>query len=412
MNFTRKRKPLKIRISVIAGTLILAFAVSGISTSANADAGFKKWVSGFYSVARKSGISKATYQRAFKGITSADPEVLKKARYQPEFVSKIWQYMDARVNEDAVATGRAMKRKYANWLTRIEKRFGVDRNVLLAIWSMESSYGKALEKPGGLRSVIRSLSTLAYADRKRRKFARRQLIAALKILQSGQINTSHLTGSWAGAMGHTQFIPTSYQLYKIDMDGDGRKDIWSSIPDALATAANLLRKNGWRTGETWGYEVNAGRATGHKNKTKTLSQWSKLGVKRVKGRQFRNGGQKAVLKLFQGSKGPAFLMTKNFYVIKRYNNADKYALAVGHLADQIAGGGELAHDWLRPYKKLSWDENKELQRQLALRGLYSGEIDGKIGSGTRKAILTVQAQYGLKQDGYASKKLLSVLRRK
>ena len=219
--------------------LSLAIGISLIAwpQSAQADAGFKKWVRGFSGVARKNGISRKTYDLAFRGITSADPEVLELARYQPEFRQKMWMYFDSRVNEQSIATGQDMKRQWSKWLSRIERKYGVSRHILLAIWSMESGYGAAMKKPKSLRSVVRSLATLAYADRRRRKFARTQLISAMKILQSGRIGTKQLRGSWAGAMGHTQFIPSSYRAYAQDIDGDGRKDIWTSIPDALATAA-------------------------------------------------------------------------------------------------------------------------------------------------------------------------------
>ena len=222
---------------------------------ASADAGFQSWVASFRATATQNGVSGATYDRAFRGITEIDPEVLEKARHQPEFKAPVWDYFDNRVHEHSVAVGREMARKWKPWLDRIEARYGVDRHILLAIWSMESNYGEILKNDKVMRSVVRSLATLAYADKRRAKFARTQLIAALKILQSGDIDESHLTGSWAGAMGHTQFIPTSYQAYAVDADGNGRRDIWTSVPDALATAANLLRKNGWQTGKTWGYEV-------------------------------------------------------------------------------------------------------------------------------------------------------------
>ena len=392
--------------------LVFSFGIGAISGTANADKRFVAWIDGFYPYARSKGISKTTYRSAFRGITSVDPEILALTRYQPEFTQKMWMYFDPRVNEKSIAKGREMKRKWGNWLSRIEKRFGVDSNILMAIWSMETSYGKALEKPKSLRNVFRSLGTLAYADKKRRKFARTQLIHALKIVQSGTMPANKLTGSWAAAMGHTQFIPSSYNAWAIDMDGDGRKDIWKSIPDALATAANLLRKNGWRSGKTWGYEVSLPSRVGKGSigKTKTLGQWQKLGVRRANGKGFPRGGDKAVLKRFAGSKGPSFLVLKNFYVLKRYNNADKYALAVGHLADRIAGHGEFKRDWPRKYPRMSESELKEIQRQLARRGLYDGEIDGNIGSGSRKAIRKIQEKLGMVPDGFASKPLLAKLR--
>lgn len=380
---------------------------------ASANAGFQKWVRNFSGVARKNGVSSRTYKIAFRGITRPDPEVLELARYQPEFRQKLWMYFDSRVNEQSIARGQEEKRRWNKWLTTIERKYGVSRNVLLAIWSMESGYGEAMKKPKSLRSVIRSLATLAYADKRRRKFARGQLIAAMKILQSGSIGPENLRGSWAGAMGHTQFIPSSYQAFAQDIDGDGRKDIWNSIPDALATAANLLKRNGWRSGQTWGYEVKVPRGVaGQVGKTKTVGAWAKRGIVRASGKPFPRNGDRAVLKLPAGKSGPAFLMLKNFFVIKRYNNSDKYALAVGHLSDQIAGYGNFVKAVPRPFRKLTLDEKIELQSLLARMRLYTSDIDGKIGGGTRSAIKKAQIKFGLSPTGYESPKFLSILRKR
>jgi membrane-bound lytic murein transglycosylase B len=382
-----------------------------LSSQSEAFANFRQWVDQFENVAAKNGVKRATYHRAFNGITEPDPEVLELARFQPEFKQELWMYFDSRVNEQSIEKGQEMAKKHKRLLDQLEKKYGVSRHILLAIWSMESGYGAALEKPRALRSVIRSLATLAYADKRRRKFARSQLIAAMKILQSGTITTNELRGSWAGAMGHTQFIPTSYRLYRQDFDGDGSANIWRSIPDALATAANLLKKNGWVPGRTWGYEVRVPASVRKQaNKTRTLGGWAAQGVKRVSGRKFPSSKTRAVLKFPAGSKGPAFLMTKNYYTIKNYNNSDKYALAVGHLADQIAGHGDFTQPVPRPFRRLTSEEAHELQLYLARLGFYEGDIDGKIGSGTRAAIRKTQIKLGLKVDGFESPKLLEVLR--
>jgi len=389
---------------------LIAFTGAG---PASADAGFRKWVNDFYATAAKHGISKNTYQKVFAGVDSPDPYVLESARYQPEFVSDVWDYLDARVSESTIANGLAMKAKYKRWLDIIEARYGVDRDILLAIWSMESSYGKALERDTAMHNVARSLATLAYADRRRAKYARAQLVSALKIVQKGDVSADGLVGSWAGAMGHTQFIPTSYEAWAQDIDGDGRRNIWQSVPDALASSANLLRKNGWQTGNTWGYEVilprgfNTGLAdkNGHK-----ISDFVKLGVKRPDGRPFPRMSDNAVLKFPGGKNGPAFLMIRNFYIIKRYNNADKYALAVGHLADRLRGGGPFVQEWPRGYTPLSEPERKEVQIYLLRGGFYDGEIDGNIGSGSREAIRKWQKLNGVKPDGFPSKALLDKLR--
>ena len=400
--------------NTVSALFLAGVMCTSLAGNAAADAGFQKWINGFYSVAAKSGIKKSTYNAVFAGVTSPDPEVIKAANYQPEFKSKVWEYMDTRITERSVRIGQEMKVKYKKWLDIIEPKFGVDRHILLAIWSMETSYGKALERQSALRSISRSLATLAYKDKRRAKFARNQLIAALKIVQRGDVSASGLRGSWAGAMGHTQFIPTSYQTWAVDIDGDGRRNVWTSIPDALASAANLLKKNGWQTGKTWGYEVNlpAGYNIAKAGKSsRKLSDWARTGIRRVKGRPFPRPSDRANLKVLAGPKGPAFLMTKNFFVLKRYNNADKYALAVGHLADQIAGYGPLVNDWPRGYIPLNEDERKELQQRLLALGFYNGEIDGAIGSGSRKAIKAYQSRVGLEASGIASKKLLARIRK-
>lgn len=390
----------------------LSLAILTPSTSAFADAGFRQWVAGFRATAIQEGVSGKVYDRAFKNITEADPIVLEKARYQPEFTAPAWDYFDNRVQEHAIATGRQMARKWKPWLDRIEQRYGVDRNILLAIWSMESNYGEILKRDDVMRSVVRSLATLGYADKRRSKFARTQLIAALKILQTGDIDESHLSGSWAGAMGHTQFIPTSYQRYAVDIDGNGKRDIWNSIPDALATAANLLHKNGWQSGKTWGYEVNLPAGRKFPSGSMSLAKWEAMGITRANGKPFRNTSDSAVLKVPDGRGGPAFLMIKNFSVIKRYNNADKYAIAVGLLADEIAGYGGLVQDWERPFTKLTFEQRQELQQRLSEHGYYDGKFDGKIGKGSRDAILAYQAKAGLTQDGHPSMEVLKWLRKK
>lgn len=392
---------------VAAATMALLLAAA---SPALADAGFQRWVQQFRSVAAQNGISANTFDRAFNGVNAPDPEVLEKANYQPEFHAPVWEYFDNRVQDEAIRDGRQMARKWKPWLDRIEARFGVSRYVLLAIWSMETNYGKVLENDEIMRNVVRSLSTLAYGDPSRAKFARTQLIAALKILQSGDIDVGHLTGSWAGAMGHTQFIPTSYQAYAVDADGDGRRDIWTSIPDALATAANLLSRNGWRSGETWGYEVTLPAGRKFPAGEMSLSRWASIGVVRPDGSGFPAPSRDAELKVPDGRAGPAFLMTKNFFVLKRYNNADKYAIAVGLLADQIAGYGGLARDWNRPFERLSFAETQELQKRLLSLGYYDGKIDGKIGGMSRDAIKAFQAQKGLEQTGHPSQEVLQSLR--
>ncbi|WP_421859236.1 lytic murein transglycosylase [Oricola sp.] len=397
------------RTLLAAGAAALLTGTVGLSP-ASADAGFRRWIADFRATALRNGISGRTYDAAFADVRSPDPEVLKKARFQPEFRDEAWQYIDSRVHERSVATGRDMLRRYNRLLGRIERETGVSRNIVLAIWSMESDYGEFLKRRDRLHYVPRALATLAYADRRRAKYARGQLIGALKIMQRGDVPRSGLVGSWAGAMGHTQFIPTSYLAYAVDANGDGRRDIWNSVPDALFTAANLLRRNGWRTGQTWGYEVTLPAGRKFPAGKMSLAKWEGIGVRRASGKPFPRRGDVAELKVLQGRDGPAFLMIKNFFVLKRYNNADKYALAVGLLADQIGGGSPPRKDWNRPFTKLNIAESEELQARLKQSGFYDGAVDGKIGPQSRSAIKAYQSQYGLEQDGYASMELLRVLR--
>ncbi len=392
-------------------SLVAALAVAPGRAIA-ADANFVSWIAAFRQTALQANVHAAVFDAVFAGIDEPDPDVIAAANYQPEFTDKIWEYMDNRISESIVAKGRELRQQNKAWLDQVERRFGVDRDILLAIWSMETSYGDALATGKGIRKVARSLATLGYADSTRAKFARTQLIAALKIVQNGDVTATGLTGSWAGAMGHTQFIPTSYLTWAVDFDGDGKRNIWTSVEDALASSANLLAKNGWRASKTWGYEVELAdpglaRLEGG---TMTLSQWRAKGIKRVRGAGYPSGGDKAVLMLPAGDDGPAFLMLRNFYVLKRYNNADKYALAVGLLADEIAGAPGLARDWPRGYVLLSEDERMEAQRALLRLGLYDGEIDGKFGPGTKKAAMAFQSSKGIAIDGYPSRTLLDFLR--
>ncbi|MBB3392199.1 membrane-bound lytic murein transglycosylase B [Rhizobium sp. BK275] len=396
----------------LALAIVVATAAGLAPNNAKADARFQKWIADFYQTAAQSGISKATYQKAFSGVSEPDPTVLEKATYQPEFTSKIWDYVDSRVNPYTVEIGRKMAAKHARTLDAIQRQFGVDKSILLAIWSMESNYGAVLAKDERLHYVPRALATLAYADPKRGKYAKKQLIAALKILQNGDVPAREMTGSWAGAMGHTQFIPTSYLLYAVDADGNGHRDIWNSVPDALATSANLLMKNGWDAGRTWGYEVAVpASATKQVGKTHTLAQWAALGLKRPSGKPFKDGGSRAVLKMPAGSDGPGFLMTANFFTIKNYNASDSYALAVGLLADQIAGYGGMQQRWPRPEGALDITEKFELQTRLKTLGYYSGDVDGNFGSGSKAAIAAVQERIGMQPDGEPSLSLLHALRR-
>ena len=376
---------------------------------------FEAHKKGLWAQARKKGVSRQTFNRAFEGVVP-DPAVLQKAAKQPEFTTPPWVYVTKRVSDRRIGNGQEKLTELKGVLGQIEARYGVDRHVVVAIWGMESSYGFILDNRDIVKPVIQSLSTLAFYGRskRRRKFGRGQLLAALKILQSGDTIPERMMGSWAGAMGHTQFIPTTYLAYAVDFDGDGRRDIWDNEADALASTAHYLKKSGWQSGKTWGYEVklpsrfNFG-LTGRRN-ARTLAEWEKLGVVRAGSKGFPRPGDKAWLEAVAGGRGPAFLMLKNFRAIMRYNNSVSYALAVGHLADRLRGGDPFVQPWPEGDRLLARGERKDLQRLLRARGYGISAIDGKIGPNTRKAVRAYQAHLGLVADGFATKDLLDRLR--
>ncbi|MCT4656409.1 MAG: lytic murein transglycosylase [Cohaesibacter sp.] len=392
---------------------VVAVLASAPMAAAQSAQGFNKWIRDFWPTARANGITANTYNTAFAGA-QYDPSVIKRATNQPEFVKPIWSYLDSAASKSRITNGRRMKKKYGALLRRLESHFGVDQHILLAIWGMESAYGAIFKNRKLIKPTIQSLAMLGYADRRRSKFGKTQLIAALKILQNGDVASSQMMGSWAGAMGHTQFIPTTYLAKAYDFDGDGRRDIWNSIPDALASTANLLSTAGWQTGKTWGYEVQLPRnfafELANGKTTKSLAEWQRFGVQRVYGKAFPRPSDQAQLILPAGYKGPAFLILKNFAMIKRYNNATSYALGVGHLADRIRGGGDFAQNWPRQDRVLKRSERKEVQTILNRKGYDTGGIDGRLGSKSRSAIRHWQKRNGMVPDGFASGALLQALR--
>ena len=379
------------------------------ATAIRADAaGFSNCLEGLWPQAARRGVSRAVFDRYTRRLTP-DLRIMDLLDSQPEFTKSFWDYLDILVTDARIAKGRALLNKYADTFNRVERAYGVSRYVITAIWGVESNYGTL----GGHRPVLRSTATLACIGRRQRYF-RDEFLATLQILQHRDVPESRLIGSWAGAFGPTQFMPTAFLRYAVDFDGDGRRDVVDSIADLVASTANNLKKDGWHTGETWGYEVVVPadfdflRAGGRREMT--IREWQKLGIVRAGGKAFPRPDTRAFLLVPAGVQGPGFLMLHNFRVIMRYNPAEAYALAIGHLADRLRGGGPFVQAWPRYEKVLSRDERLELQQLLESHGYDVGEPDGRVGVRTREAIRSFQAHIGRVPDGFASAGLLKRLR--
>lgn len=349
---------------------------------------------------------------------ASDPDVLAATGSQGEFVRPIWDYIEASITPARIEAGQRKLAENADTLAAIETRYGVDRHILAAFWGVESSYGAVLDNPAVVKPVVRSLATLGCGDPARAPYWRDELAAALQILAWNQAPLDRmpggLTGSWAGAMGHTQFMPSVYQRFAIDFDGDGKRDIWTSVPDALASTANYLRAHGWRPGEGWGTEAvlpeTFDAALADETTPRSFAAWRALGVKPAHDRPVPDEAAEATLILPAGIRGPAFLLQPNFAVILRYNTALSYALTVALLSDRLRGDPGLARDWPRGDRALTADERRDIQNRLTERGFLTGGVDGKIGPKTRAALRAYQGSVGLPPDGYADAPLLDRIR--
>ncbi|MDF3607969.1 lytic murein transglycosylase [Paracoccus sp. DMF-8] len=376
--------------------------------SAGDEAGLQRWIQSFRPRAMSAGISPATYDRAMR-IARYNPEVIRLDRRQAEFSRPVWLYLDSAVSDSRISTGRQRAAQHGRTLAAIEQRYGVPREIVLAVWGMESNFGANR----GKMQIIPSLATLAY-DGRRGEMFQNQLIAALKILQAGDTDPEHMLGSWAGAMGHTQFMPTSYLEYAVDFTGDGRRDIWSEDPtDALASTAAYLARNGWQRGQTWGAEVqlpaNFNMGLIGKGTRRSSGDWSAQGVRRIGGGALPGGSGSIIMPA--GARGPAFFITDNFRSILRYNNSDNYALGVAFLGERIAGRSGIQGQWPRNDRPLSTSEREEIQRSSGAKGFYQGEIDGLFGSATMESVSAYQRSIGVTPDGYPTSILLDQLRR-
>lgn len=374
---------------------------------AGGDEKFQAFVRDFEATALAAGVSPQTYDLAMRGIAPI-PAIAQANLNQPEFARPVWSYLDSAVSERRIADGKAMLAQYAPTLASIEATSGVPKEILVAIWGMETDYGR---DTGGY-NLFAALATLAY-DGPRQDYARPELLAALQILQTRHYPISEMVASWAGAFGQTQFVPTAFLKYAGDGDGDGKIDLWRSAPDALASAANLLRQSGWAAGQGWGYEVvlpaNFAYEDADLDIQKPLSEWSARGVRLVSGAALPPGDATASIFLPAGARGPAFAVFPNFQVILKYNNAASYALAVALLADRIAGAPPLAASWPRDEPALSREERQRFQTDLAALGFDPGAADAVLGRKTRAALRLYQKARGFAADGFPTAALLDRL---
>ena len=389
--------------------LSTALVVSSFLGSAHADeAAFASCLASLRADAQAKGVSGATYD-ANTAALAPDMAVIGFLDAQPEFVTPIWDYLAALVDDERVADGRAMLAEWAPVLARVEAEYGVDAATVVAVWGVESNYGRNF----GSRPLLTSLSTLSCFGR-RQSFFRGEFFTTLRIIQEGHVAPDRLTGSWAGAFGHTQFMPSTFMRLAVDFDGDGRRDLVDSVPDALASTANFLKRAGWRSDLPWGFEVSLPRGmdvsgAGRRNK-QPISAWAERGVRRIDGAPMPAAATPAGLLLPAGKDGPAFLVTRNFDAVYSYNAAESYGLAIAHLSDRLRGGAPFATPWPTDDPGLSRAERRELQQLLIARGHDIGEADGMIGARTREALKLEQAALGLAADGRAGQRVLQALR--
>lgn len=368
-----------------------------------ASANFDIFLQRLWPQAQARGISRQTFDLAFRGVTP-DDSIVALTRKQSEFSAPIWSYLNSAVGGGRIGRGQAVAAENAAVLAQVEARYGVPKEVVLGVWGMETNYGSFK----GNKDVIRSLATLA-AIRYRGDFFRDELLVALELIEKGYAGRDELRGSWAGAMGHTQFMPSSYLKYAVDWTGNGHADIWSSSSDAIASTANYLKSFGWVQGLPWGMEVALPKGFDHRLDKASFAAFRSAGVTRADGRPLPSSGEG---RLFYpaGHTGPVMLLTANFDVIKKYNSSDAYALAVGHLGDRIMGRPEIQADWPVKAARLDMAATKDLQRRLKSLGLYDHDPDGRIGTGTREAVRRYQISVGEIADGYPTPSLLARMR--
>ena len=387
-------------------SLALPLAISPVL--AQSDAAFDACLSRLRAEAPSHDVTVDTFDRHTDAL-APDPTVLEALDYQPEFRTPIWDYLAALVDEERIADGRAMLAEWDDVLGKVEAQYGVDRYTVVAVWGVESNFGRNF----GSRPLVTSLATLSCEGR-RQDYFRGEFFTTLRILQEGHVAPERLTGSWAGAFGHTQFMPSTFMRVAVDFDGDGKRDLIDSVPDALASTANYLKRAGWRPGEPWGYEVRlpAGfdAAVAGRKARRPLTEWARMGISRMDGEAIVPDARQAAVLLPAGAEGPAFLVFRNFNAIYSYNAAESYALAIAHLSDRLRGGAPFVTAWPTDDPGIARQERRELQQLLLDRGHDIGEVDGMIGSRTRAAIAAEQGRLGFEANGRAGQKILEALR--
>lgn len=396
------------RKTIIAIGFITLSAGSGL---AGPSINFEQFIENFENKALASGVSTEVYRRVM-GEIELDPTIVERITGQPEFSTPMWEYLDRRVSVDRIGHGIEAIAQNRQLLTSIAAKYGVDPFLLAAIWGIETNYGAILENREWVKPIIPSLASLVFAKRGRVLRDEKELIAALKLVQNGALANS-LLGSWAGAMGHLQVLPSIILSSGVDGDGDGKVDVHTSLADALATAAALLKSFGYQTGVDWGYEVSLpdgfDYSLASQRQLRPLEFFSNLGVKRVASRKFIDLEQPVFLYIPAGGEGPKFLMTRNYLVLKSYNASDSYALAVAHLSDRLRGGGKFISDWPRQTKFPNREQRLQIQQRLADLGFYGGRVDGFIGPITQAAYQKFQISAGLTPDGFVTLDALGLL---
>ncbi len=382
--------------------LVLALVLTSVSAKSEPSDSFAAFLAALWPDAAKEGISRATFDAAFAGLTP-DPGVIAARRRQPEYGKPFGSYLASLVSPGRVAIGLRKSAQWAPTLRAVGEKFGVDPAILVSIWGIESSYGDGEQH----WDVFRSLATLAQA-RFHHPFFREESLSALKILQDDHIPRREFVGSWAGAMGQAQFMPSSFLRYAVDFDGDGKADIWRSVPDVLASIANYLQKTGWQKGMPWGFEVIVPADFDYRLSRGKLSEWAQRGFTLADGGPLPTSDAAPVILFFpSGSSGPAFLVTDNFVVLKRFNNSDAYALAAGALSDRLRGLPPIRASWPADDVQPSRDERIALQHRLAELGYKIAEFEGHLDFDLRDAVRDQQRRFGMIPDGYPSLAFLS-----